>query len=77
MSKILSASDLKASCAKVIEQVSKKRATFLVTKHGRPVARIVPLEQGERRSVHGFARGTVTVHGDIVSPVEVEWEAGR
>jgi prevent-host-death family protein len=76
MAHSITASDLKAHCARVIDDVAKRRATVIVTKHGRPVAKIVPLP-AKRGGLFGFARGMLTVRGDIVQPVDVEWESAR
>lgn len=70
----MSTSELKTRCAKVIDDVVRKRRPVIVTKRGRPVARIVPIEQPSS-TVFGFAKGTIRVLGDIVEPVEVEWES--
>lgn len=39
------ASKFKANCLAILDEVEATRATFTVTKHGRPVARLVPLEE--------------------------------
>ena len=72
----ISASDFKARCSQVIDDVAKGRGPVVITKRGRPVAKLVPAE-GERKSIFGFAKGNITIHGDIVEPIDVEWEAAR
>ena len=74
MTKPITTSELKTHCSRVIEEVSRTREAVLITKRGRPVAKLVPIDDAPE-SLFGFARGTVTVHGDIVSPLEVMWEA--
>ena len=73
----VSTSELKAHCSKIISDIAKKRAAVVITKHGRPVARIVPLDDEEPTSLFGFAKGGVTIHGDIVEPLDVVWEANE
>ncbi len=73
---VISASDLKARCARVIQEVEQQHRTVVVTRRGRPVAKIVPMDE-RPSSLFGCLRGLVTIHGDIVEPVEVEWEAAR
>lgn len=48
----------------------------MVTQRGRPVARLVPLEEEKKplRSVYGLTKGSMKVLGDIVSPLPNEWE---
>lgn len=70
----VSTSQLKARCSELIGVVERQRRSLVVTKRGRPVARLVPIEE-PAASLFGFARGEVTLSGDIVSPVDVAWEA--
>jgi len=70
----ISTSQLKTHCSNVIDEVARKRSAIVITKHGRPVARIVPMEEGTV-PLFGFARGSVTILGDILEPVDVSWEA--
>jgi antitoxin (DNA-binding transcriptional repressor) of toxin-antitoxin stability system len=46
----------------------------VVTKHGIPVAKLVPYEE-EAPDIVGFMKGSVLWSGDIVSPIDSEWEA--
>ena len=44
-----------------------------ITKRGEPVAKLVPVVPLERPELFGFMRGTVRIHGDIVSPDPESW----
>ena len=46
----------------------------IVTKHGKPVARLVAAGVGEQNLV-GRLKGTVTIRGDIVEPTGEQWDA--
>ncbi|GMR23868.1 MAG: hypothetical protein BMS9Abin37_2342 [Acidobacteriota bacterium] len=72
----IGASDFKPRCARVIDDVAEGGGPVVITKRGRPIAKLVPAD-GERKSIFGFAKGCVTVRGDIVEPIDVEWEAAR
>ncbi|MBN1947909.1 MAG: type II toxin-antitoxin system Phd/YefM family antitoxin [Bradymonadales bacterium] len=72
----ISTTELKAQAARVVERVARQRTPVLITRHGRPLARLVPVEQ-EVESLFGFASGCVTVHGDLLEPIDVEWEAAK
>lgn len=76
MGRSVSTSELKTHCAAVIAEVAHGRTRVTITKRGRPVARIVPIED-EVVSLFGIAKGIVTIRGDIVSPIDVEWETSR
>ena len=63
----------KAECLALLDQVAATREPFVVTKHGRPVAEVVPVHTRRRPSL----RGSVTVRGDIVAPVLGPWDVER
>lgn len=62
----------KDTCLQLLDDVRDKHIEIVVTKHGKPVARVVPIE-GTVQSARGFMRGTVLEHGDIVSPDFEAW----
>lgn len=72
----ISTSDFEARCSQVIQDVAQGRGTVIITKRGRPVAKLVPAGDSEEL-VFGFAKGRITIHDDIVEPLDVEWEAAR
>jgi prevent-host-death family protein len=74
-SDIVPAGVFKARCLQLLDDVAEKRHTLVVTKRGRPVARVSPVpEEGD---FVGSMRETGEILGDIVSPLDVEWEAMR
>ena len=73
-------SEFKAKCLALLEQVRKTREPIRVTRHGKPVAEIVPPGPVmDRGAWIGSLRGTVEILGDIISPAtdKDEWEAER
>lgn len=76
--KKMPAGEFKARCLAVMEDVSKTREPVLITKRGRPVAKLVPAERVEQDFI-GRLEGRVRITGDIESPIEpVEaWEVLR
>ena len=58
----------------LLEQVRQTQEEIVVTKHGKPIARVGPYAPGSEE-LFGYMSGTVTVHGDIVSPTGEAWEA--
>jgi prevent-host-death family protein len=73
----ISASDFKAHCSEVIDRVSNGHGSIVITKRGKPVAKLVGVDDNEQKSLFGFAAGHVKVHGDIMAPIDVEWEAAK
>lgn len=69
----MSVSQFKTTCLAVLERVDKQKKRILITKRGKPLAEIIPVEN-TREAVP--LKETVTFIGDIVSPVAMEdWEA--
>ena len=72
--KTMAAGSFKAKCLAVMDEVQAKRATVVITKRGKPVAKLVPIET-ERDEIYGFLAGKGAITGDVVSPVLLleEW----
>lgn len=68
------ASAFKNSCLQLIDRVRQTREEIVVTKYGHPVAKLVAFEEGTAQ-IFGHLAGSVTIHGDVVAPVDVEWNA--
>lgn len=73
MQSTIAAGEFKAKCLKLLDQVAEERQTLVITKHGRPVAQVVPVPSEE--TLFGSMKGSVLYMGDILSPIDVEWEA--
>ena len=65
--KRIAAGSFKVHCLAVMDEVQARRETVLITKRGKPVAKLVPVEE-ETDDLFGFLRGKVTIVGDVVSP---------
>lgn len=76
--KRMPAGEFKARCLTVMDDVNKTRETVLITKRGKPVAKLVPAESMERDFI-GRLEGKIRITGDIESPIEPTeaWEALR
>lgn len=70
----IQASEFKAKCLALMDQVSASGETLIVTKNGKPVAEVRPYSGGRADSPFGLHK-TVTIQGDIVAPLDVSWEA--
>ena len=71
------AGEFKAKCLKLLDEVAETRKTLVITKRGKPVARVVPAEN-PKRTLEEYLdkmKGSVTILGDIISPIDVEWDA--
>jgi prevent-host-death family protein len=67
--KYVSAAQFKANCLRLMDEVAQQRRPITITKRGKPVAKLVPVE-GEPIDLFGYMAGTAKICGDIISPIE-------
>lgn len=70
--KKIAAGKFKAQCLRLMDEVHSTRNPVLITKKGRPVAKLVPAES-QPEDIFGCLRNEIEIVGDIESPV-VPWE---
>jgi prevent-host-death family protein len=65
----------KAKCLELMDQVSETGEGYTITKHGRPVARLLPLEGTTMspQQLFGIGKNKVTVQTDLLKPLDVKW----
>lgn len=64
----------KAECLKLMDEVARTGRPVVITKHGRPVAQLVPVPAAPRSSF-GYMKDTVSIKGDVVGPTGEHWSA--
>lgn len=69
----ISASKFKAQCLALLDDVAETGAEITITKRGRPVARVVPVDDA-MASMRGSATQLVSDE-ELIAPIEVVWEA--
>lgn len=67
--KKVGAGEFKAKCLALLDEVSESGRRIVVTKRGRPVAEVVPVEEAPS------LRGSIVREGDLISPLERTWTA--
>jgi prevent-host-death family protein len=65
--KTIPAGTFKAQCLALMDEVQAKRETVVITKHGEPVAKLVPVNT-RTDEIFGFFRGKGSIIGDVVAP---------
>ena len=73
--KKMAAGAFKVHCLAVMDEVQSKRETVLITKRGKPVAKLVPVEN-EKDDIFNFMKGKGSIDGDVVSPAFTPEEWG-
>jgi prevent-host-death family protein len=73
--KQIPAGEFKAQCLAIMDQVSRSGEPVVVTKHGKPVVKLVPAEN-RADDIFGYMAGKVKIVGDIVGPITPadDWE---
>ncbi len=70
----IKASEFKAKCLKLMDEVAESGEEIVITKNGRPTARLVAFVE-RPKTLFGIDRGKLEILGDIISPIDVDWEA--
>jgi prevent-host-death family protein len=69
----VTAAEFKAKCLRLMDEVAKHRTAVVIPKRGKPIARLVPIEN-DPIDPFGCMAGTVKILGDIISPIdEDDW----
>ena len=70
----IKASEFKAKCLKLMDEVAESGEEIIISKNGRPTARLVSYRE-RPKTLFGIDRGKLEIVGDLISPIDVEWEA--
>jgi prevent-host-death family protein len=74
--KTMAAGSFKVHCLAVMDEVQAKKETIVITKRGKPVAKLVPADK-EKDDIYGFLAGRGTITGDVVAPALSREEWGK
>jgi prevent-host-death family protein len=74
--RIIKASEFKAKCLALMDEVARTGERIVITKNGKPVAELVAPNNRPGR-VPGMMKGKIVIRGDIMAPAadEDDWEA--
>lgn len=70
----MSATEFRAKCLGLMDEVAETGREIVITKRGKPVAQLRPIRP-VRESMFGRDRDIIKIHGDITAPIDVEWDA--
>ena len=70
------ASEFKAKCLKLVDEVAATGEPIVITKNGKPVAQLGPLIE-RPKSLWGAHKGQIEIMGDIIEPIDLEWDVDR
>lgn len=72
----IQAGKFKARCLKVMDEVRKTRRRVIITKRNVPVVEISPIA-AESMPLWGCLKGSIHIKGDIIHPIDEEWDANN
>ncbi|MCP4214807.1 MAG: type II toxin-antitoxin system prevent-host-death family antitoxin [bacterium] len=69
--------EFKSECLELMERLKEYHEEIVITKYGKPIAKLVPIESTTAAPVQlfGFMKGSVKINGDIIEPIDEAWDA--
>ena len=69
----IAAASFKANCLRLMDEVAQQRTSLVITKRGKPIAKLVPIDD-KPIDLFGYMAGTIKICGDIIGPIDdLEW----
>ncbi|MCC6779214.1 MAG: type II toxin-antitoxin system Phd/YefM family antitoxin [Hyphomicrobiales bacterium] len=76
MTRMIKASEFKAKCLALMDEVGRTGETVVITKNGKLVAELAPHRPSRPRAL-GLLKDRLFIAGDIISPIDVEWDGQK
>lgn len=73
----VASAEFKTRCLELLDHVRESGATYVVTKHGRPVAEVVPYRESDAKTGFGAMSGTVLAYDRPFDPVDGDYDINR
>ncbi len=71
---IIKASEFKAKCLRLMDEVRDTGKEYIISKNGVPVSKLVPIKT-KPKTLFGMHKEQITIKADIVAPLDIEWDA--
>jgi prevent-host-death family protein len=76
MQTLIPIEELKTHCYKILDNAMDNN--LIVTKRGKPIATIIPIkEKLPKKLLFGAMKNIAKINGDILNPIEIEWDAQK
>jgi len=69
----IGAGEFKAKCLKLMSDLQKYHEEIIVTKFGKPIAKMIPVDSEPEKPIFGFLEDSLIIVGDIKKPIEEKW----
>ena len=70
----IKASEFKAKCLKIMDEVAATGEPVVITKNGVPITQLIPVRR-RPETLFGALKGYMPLKGDIIAPVDAQWDA--
>ena len=70
----MAAAEFKARCLELMDHVRETGAEYVVTKHGTPVAKLVPYQEPNRKGFFGSMKGTILKYERPFDPIDADYD---
>ena len=71
------AAEFKTTCLELMDKVNRTGAEYVITKHGKPVAKLVPVETSKKQGILGSMKGSVLKYERPFDPIPGEWDINK
>jgi len=74
---VMTFNEFKLKCFELMDHVKESHEEVIITQDGSPIAKLVPYEEHIEEPVNlfGYMKGSVTINGDILEPIDENWVA--
>ena len=73
----IAAGRFKATCLRLMDEVNQSHESVIITKRGRPIAKLVAVEEKATKPLFGFLRNSVVSQKNIINPIDENWDANE
>ena len=74
---MITAGKFKAQCLRIMDEVHKNHREVIITKYGKPVAKLVGVNSQTKSPLFGFLKDTVIIKEDIISSINEGWDVQK
>ncbi len=73
----VAAAEFKATCLELMDKVKTSGKEYVITKHGKPVAKLVPVDVPKKKGIIGSMKGSVLKYERPFDPIDGEYDIDR
>ncbi len=71
----IAAGEFKTHCLGLMDKIQLHHQSVIITKRGKPIAKLVPFEDEGAKPIFGFLKGHASITGDLIAPTGESWDA--